>query len=229
MKRGKYMNQIDKNDVPAEKQLKTDTPLFYENKDGKGIRILFVGNSITLHGYKPDIGWYGVNYGMAASAKENDYAHLVMREVKKKDDDAACAICQASQWELNYKDCDDVLYKYDEIRDFDADIMIMRIVENCPTQNFDSEKFFENYKKLIDYINPNGKARVILTTGFWKHPGDDEIIRVGKEREYDTIYLGELGEDESMKAIGLFEHGGVANHPGDKGMRAIADLILEKL
>lgn len=223
------MNQIDKNDVPAEKQLKTDTPLFYENKDGKGIRILFVGNSITLHGYKLDIGWYGVNYGMAASAKENDYVHLVMREVKKKDDDAACAICQASQWELNYKDCDDVLYKYDEIRDFDADIMIMRIVENCPTQNFDSEKFFANYKKLIDYINPNGKARVILTTGFWKHPGDDEIIRVGKERGYDTIYLGELGEDESMKAIGLFEHGGVANHPGDKGMRAIADLILEKL
>ena len=69
----------------------------------------------------------------------------------------------------------------------------------------------------------------MLTTSFWKHPGDTEIIKVAEERGYRWADLGELGEDETMKAIGLFEHSGVANHPGDKGMAAIADAIFEKI
>ena len=53
------------NTVSAENQLKTELPIFFENKDGNGKRVLFVGNSITLHEAKEEIGWYG-NYGMAA-------------------------------------------------------------------------------------------------------------------------------------------------------------------
>jgi hypothetical protein len=37
------------------------------------------------------------------------------------------------------------------------------------------------------------------------------------------------GPKESMKAIGLFEHEGVAAHPGDLGMRQIAGRIWEAL
>ena len=44
---------------------------------GGGIRVLVYGNSIALHGPKPDIGWTN-DWGMAASARGKDFAHLVV-------------------------------------------------------------------------------------------------------------------------------------------------------
>ncbi len=223
------MNQIEKNNVPSKNQLKEKSPIFFENKNGKGLRILFVGNSITLHGYKEDIGWFGENYGMAASCKEKDYVHLVLSGLKQKYADIACCICQAAEWERNYKTGTKFLEKCKLVREFDADIIIMRIVENCSHNNYEGQIFQEQYKKMIDFFNKSGKAKIILTTSFWKHIADNEIIEVGEERGYTTLNMGELGEDESMKAIGLFEHSGVANHPGDKGMKSIADTILNAI
>ena len=48
-----------------------------------GLRVLFLGNSITLHAALPEIGWTNV-WGMAASAAEKDYVHLVTRGIEMK-------------------------------------------------------------------------------------------------------------------------------------------------
>ena len=79
------------------------------------------------------------------------------------------------------------------------------------------------------YLNPTEHAKILLTTGFWRHPGDAGIMELGEEFGFPLVQLGDLGEREEMKAIGLFEHTGVANHPGDRGMEEIARRIFNAL
>lgn len=89
--------------------------------------------------------------------------------------------------------------------------------------------FQKSLNDLLVYLNPSGRAKVILTTGFWHHPGDGAISELAKEQDIPLVILGDLGEQEDMKAIGLFEHEAVANHPGDLGMEKIAERIYEAL
>ena len=54
----------------------------------------------------------------------------------------------------------------------------------------------------------------------------DRIIkRAALDCKAELVELGDLGEDSAMRADGLFEHKGVAMHPGDRGMAAIAKRI----
>ena len=218
------MQQIDKNTVPVKGQIKSGGPVTVEKAENDGIRVMFVGNSITRHAVAAHIGWHW-NYGMAASAKEKDYVHLLMSKISEKYANAAYCICQVWEWEGNYRNGSAVLEKYAAAREFNADLIIMRSCENCRKTEWDAEAFNREYKALIDYLNATGRATVVLTTSFWPFAADEEIKKVADERGYPIAYLGDLGEDDSMKAIGVFEHSGVANHPGDKGMQAIADRI----
>ncbi len=222
------MEQLQKNTVSGKNQLKASQYVTYLHPDAKGARIVFAGNSITRHGVKEDIGWFW-DFGMAASSVEKDYVHLVTAALREKSDVCAC-VAQVASWETDFKNGAAVLEKnFEAVRDFDADILIMRCVENCHIAEEDLDTFKKEYEKLIDFLNPNGRAKVILTTSFWKHPGDPMIEEAAAERGYPLVKLGDLGENDEMKAIGLFEHGGVANHPGDKGMAEIARRILEKI
>ena len=61
--------QMKKNTVDSRNQLKDTQSVRFENLNGKGKRVLFMGNLITLHGVVESIGWFN-EYGMAASSKE---------------------------------------------------------------------------------------------------------------------------------------------------------------
>lgn len=216
--------QMKKNTVRSDHQLDGTEEISFEKKDSHGLRVLFLGNSMTLHGIKEDIGWHGC-WGMAASTKEKDYVHRMMDMICEKQPDASFRICQAADWERNYKQGNDTWPLFQEAHDFDADIIIMRLVENCCGNDFDQELFEQQLESFLDYLNPSKAAKIIMTTGFWRHPGDEGIRALAKRNNWPLVELGDLGEDDAMKAIGLFEHNGVANHPGDLGMQKMAERI----
>lgn len=219
--------QMDKNTVDATVQLKPSGAVRFYNPEGKGKRVMFVGNSMTLHGIKEDIGWHG-EWGMAASSAEKDYVHCLMRSIEEITEDPAFCTCQVSMWERAYKDGREYFPRYENAMVFRPDILVMRYIENCPKADFDPEVFKTESKLLLGKLC-SAHTRVILTTGFWRHPGDDAIRELAKELDLPLVELGDLGERDDMKAIGLFEHKGVANHPGDLGMQTMSDRIFEVL
>lgn len=69
---------------------------------------------------------------------------------------------------------------------------------------------------------------IVNAATFWEceaisAPMKEVAIRLGT----DFISISDLGYHDENKVIGLFEHKGVASHPGDLGMRRIAERILQ--
>lgn len=219
------MDQIDKNTVKGEGQLKSNNYVTFFNTEGKGKRILFVGNSITRHGVLPSIGWHW-DWGMAASDRSKDYVHLLAGKMSEIEPDPVCGICQVAFWECNYKTLTDYT-PWEPAHDFGADIIFLRLIENSPKKEFDPVKFKEQLHTLRQYLDPKGTAQIVIGTSFWKHVGDPVLMEYAKEQNIPLVYMGDLGEEDENKAIGLFEHDGVASHPGDLGMRRIADRFFE--
>lgn len=222
------MKQIDKNTVKAEHQLKDKHDVTFECEENQGIRVMMAGNSITLHEPSPTIGWNN-RWGMAASAKEKDYVHVLKSHIQSVKPDATFCICQAYKWERDFVNGKQAYPIYEDARNFDADIIVVRFIENCPRKDFDAAVFKREYIDFINYLNKSGNAKIILTTSFWEHNGDDVLYEISKEMGWPLVVLNDLGELDEMKALGLFEHFGVANHPGDLGMKTIADRIFNVL
>lgn len=219
---------LKKNTVEAYGQLKESERIRFYNPKGQGKRIMFIGNSITLHGKKPEIGWH-FEHGMAASAPKKDYVHILMDKISNTTPDCAFCICQAAEWERNFAIGEKVLSAFESAREFNADALVFRIAENCAAKDFSKELFKTQATKLIEFLNPSGEAEVLFTTSFWYHPADAAIEELAEEMHSPLVLLGDLGEKDEMKAVGLFEHGGVAMHPGDLGMKSIAERIFEKM
>lgn len=197
-------------------------------KEGGSPRIMFVGNSTTRHEPNADIGW-NFNHGMAASCAESDYVHLVMAAVLAERPDAEFCIVQASRWEFKYKECDIDAY-FHTAKDFNPDLIITLLSGNIPAKDFTKEDFILEMGKLHAYLSGGKKVSMIQGTGFFGNETKNEAIK-----EYCRVSgaqladISELCQDRETLAIGKFWHEGVAMHPGDKGMKKIADIIIEKI
>ena len=214
-----------KNSVRADNQLDSCKYVSIINNSAKR-KVLFVGNSITKHAPAPNIGWYG-DWGMAATKKENDYVHLIM---KKLDEDKSADFCiaQCSKWESSYINGSELLNQYYQTaRDFNADIIIIRIGENIKL-NSTIEDCKRCFLEMITYFNKDKNAKVIITNLFWKNEQINNMIQeIANENEFVFCDISDLEQDEKTMALNEYEHEGVSVHPSDFGMKCIADKILK--
>ena len=68
----------------------------------------------------------------------------------------------------------------------------------------------------------------MVTDQFWQSEAlDTPIKKLADENKWQFVHIGDLGQIDENKALGLFEHDGVASHPGDLGMKRIAERIVE--
>lgn len=193
-------------------------------------RILFLGNSITLHGPKPEIGWT-FDWGMAASAREKDFVNILLERFAAAGHGAAVEawIENIASFEREYATFD-VAARFDALAEFGADIVILAIGENVATLETerDQARFRSAVTTLLGHVARAGAKAVCVRGTFWVDPVKDAMMRQACAEAGGTfVDISHLGDDEKNygRSEREFQHDGVAAHPGDVGMMAIADAI----
>ena len=183
--------------------------------------VLILGNSLVRHAPSPGIGWYG-DWGMAASVKDSDLVHLLIREIHQVDPSAV----------VNFKNIADFERDFDtySLSDLDSlknpDVLIMKISENVNDQKAVKDNFILWYDKLVKYLAPKDQTLKIIADGFWAKECVNSLIeKYAIQKGYHFIPLADLSKDSTNLAMGRFSHKGVAAHPSDKGMRMIEQRI----
>lgn len=196
-------------------------------------KILFLGNSITKHGPKKDIDWSG-NWGMAASAESKDYVHVFTTSLTQKQGSAPeILVKNIADFERAHQGYD-FAAKLKEAIDFNADLIVLAIGENVPGLKTAEEKtrLQADVTALLKSLQGTRKPTILVRSCFWANAAKDEALR-GACDAAGGIYadLSTLSKDKSLygSAEREFKHAGVANHPGDKGMAAIAEELLKVL
>ncbi len=192
-------------------------------------KVLFLGNSITLHGPAPKIGWTG-NWGMAASAEDKDYVHLLTNQIAK------AAGGKPKVKVKNIADFERRLTEYklaDELKEelaFEADVVIVALGENASSPKTDEAKaqFETAFANLFSELKKHGQPRFFVRSQFWQDADKDRLMRKTCEAAGGTfVDISKLGTDEANYARSerKIEHAGVAGHPGDNGMQVLADAL----
>ena len=198
---------------------------------GKFQKILFLGNSITLHGPAPKIGWKG-NWGMAASAPEKDFVHIVTRSLAKSSKEKPKTLVKnIAAFERQYATYD-LKQNLKDAFAFKPDLVVVAIGENVPKLETEEAKtqFKASVDRLLKELQTDKQPTIIVRSCFWPNPAKDAALHQACQQAGGIfVDISSLGKDESNYARSErdFQHAGVAAHPGDKGMQAIADAILK--
>ena len=205
------------------------------------LSILILGNSITMH--EPADGkWWG-SWGMAATSKETDYAHVMEKRLEAMGTDVSLSLLKLSDWEApDDQPRSSCLQGIAPALAGHPDIVIVQLGENVS----DTATFKEDLANLLSIVHAASPKSRILVMGNvlsdWSSPDVDTIKReVASAPEYEYIDMSDLlGRAEIQAGIGYMVKGDdgldhmigsqdVALHPNDIGMEMIAEKLVDAI
>lgn len=208
-------------------------------------KILFLGNSITSSpAQTSDIGWWGTDWGMAASAPVKDYVHILLSDMaalaggtpearvktivaferdKDKGDGNDYNVSSSLSAELNYN----------------ADVVVVAIGENAgPDSDARQAYWRERFTNLLTtFKNTGSHPTVFVRSMFWSNADNKVVDDIMEEvtAAVGGLFVNISSLDDNPLNFGRAELGAdygiggkyeaVGNHPGDAGMAAIAGAL----
>lgn len=200
-------------------------------------KIIFIGNSITKHERKEDLGWY-FNHGMAVNDKNKDYVHNLMKMLEIKSENAY--IRNFYPFETKPNSALGLINSLDGINSADPQIVIIQLGDNVSLGEGDifsklinGYEFLLNYDLLIKNISKNDKSnKVYCISTWWEQPLVDFIIKLScfiNKQNY--VFIGDIYNDKNNKdRLKVdFQNVGVDIHPKEWGMLMIANRIFKAI
>jgi lysophospholipase L1-like esterase len=192
----------------------------------KADRILFLGNSLTYHPPKPEIGWSG-NWGMAASEEAKDYAHLIASHVAgvnagKQPAMLAVNIVTYGGWEQNYGPNYNVESELKTLLDWQPDVVFVQLGDNSTASLTSDEAktaFARSFETVLAAFKNKNQPKIFVVSTFWPTPTTDALLRQA------CTNVGGTFVDISGLYGNLANRGGWGGHPSDAGMAAMADTV----
>ncbi len=193
------------------------------------LKVVILGNSIVQHDPKPSIGWNN-SWGMAASAKEKDFVHLIEKDLKNISQSIELKTFNIADFERDYNNYNFDNQGLNDVKNFNPDILVIRIGENLDDSNLDIAGFQTRLQALINYVSNNRPIRVVVSNSFWSsYSRDYAFVTFIQKYDYRFVDLKGLFDIPANTAQGFFTDVGVAKHPSDAGMQAIKDRVWKEL
>lgn len=206
-------------------------------------KILFLGNSIAVHPPLVERGWHG-NWGMAASALEKDYVHVLAKQINEhtggslriaiadpamKNPDGSAFLGDATV--VNIADILERKYaSYDSSKlrsqiTARPDVVVLQFGENVRMDSFDSVAFTNCLKKLLGDLKESSNPIIFVTSQIY-----------GPNADLDRIKQQIVAEDPEHRVfvdLSAFRteptNNGFLDHPSDQGMKVIADTLFKAM
>ena len=199
------------------------------------MKILFIGNSITLHG---KCSYWPGEWGMAASKKENDYVHFLVNRFRNDGLQVDYAVTNFFKWEVMDYDRDEVLPLLDDYLKDSYDYIVLQLGENI-TSTATLERDFDS---LLSYLSKHmPKAKLLALSSFFIKDDVDNIketcvfkwggryISLKDIRGTLPYMAGNNIKVEADGRIYTINHAGVALHPGDEAMAVMAGRLYDRI